>query len=113
LEVTFYWQHFYNLYHYLFYCLLQKKARLSGPESGDTNLITTVYYKGEPTLIQQDDGFHGKLLAVKANYINEPLNWNIMASANKANFLTFTFKPEPDLMFYARVNVLSKKKKLN
>jgi hypothetical protein len=41
-----------------FIVFFRKKLDCLGLESGDTNLITTVYYKGEPTLIQQDDGKH-------------------------------------------------------
>lgn len=94
-----------------FLFFFRKKLDSLGLEPGETNLISTVKYSGNPTLAQQNDGFHGKLLTVTANSRTEPLNWNVKASANKANFLTFRYKPESDLIFYARVNVLSKNKK--
>lgn len=98
---------------FFFIFFFRKKLDCLGLEPGDSNLITEVNYPGEPKLASHIDGFHGKILVVKANYVNEPLDWNIKASANNANFLTITFKPEPDLKFYARVNVLSKNKKVS
>lgn len=94
-----------------FVFLFSKKLEILGLEAGETNLLTTVKISGNPTLTLQNDGFHGKLLSIVANYSSDPLNWNVKASANKANFITITYKPDTDLMFYARVNVLSKNKK--
>jgi hypothetical protein len=89
----------------------RRKLERVGLEPGDTNLLETLKSTGSPKLSLQNDGFHGKVLNVIANFGNDHLNWDIKASANKAVFLTLIFKPEPDLMFYARVNVLSKNKK--
>jgi hypothetical protein len=94
-----------------FFFLFSKKLEIIGLEAGETNLSTTVKKTGNPTLTLQNDGFHGKLLSIVANYSTDPLNWNVKESANKANFITITYKPDIDLMFYARVNVLSKNKK--
>ena len=94
-----------------FIFLFTKKLEILGLEAGDTNLLSTVRKTGSPTITLQNDGFHGKLLNVNANYSSEPLNWNVQASANEANLLTITYKPDPDQMFYARINVLSKNKK--
>ena len=94
-----------------FIFLFSKKLEIIGLEAGDTNLLTSLIKTGTPTLTVQNDGFHGKLLTVNANYNTEPLDWNIEASANKANLLTITYKPETDLKFYTRVIVLSKNKK--
>lgn len=94
-----------------FIFLFSKKLEIIGLEAGETNLSTTVIKTENPKLTIQNDGFHGKLLNISENHSNDPLNWNVRASANKANFITITYKPDKDLIFYARVNVLSKNKK--
>lgn len=91
--------------------LFRKKLERLGLEAGDTNLLTTVSRTGTPSLVEENDGFHGKLLTVTADFHRQSLDWNIKASAHKANFITITYKPVSDLMFYARVIVLSKNKK--
>jgi len=99
-----------NAYIY-FGFFFRKKLETLGLQAGDTSLVSTVSYSGSPTITEQNDGFHDKVLVITANYSNEPLNWNIRASANKASFLTVTYKAEPDLKLYAEVNVLSKNKR--
>lgn len=94
-----------------FSVLFKKKLECYGLEAGDTDLQTNVITSGFPQISLQNDGFHGKIYSVTANYDQDPMDWNIRASANRANFMTFIYKPEPDLIFYARVSVLSKNKK--
>ncbi len=94
-----------------FLFLFRRKLESIGLESGNTDLMSTVVSDIRPTFTIQNDGFHGKLLVVKANSSKDFLDWHIKASALKANFITIIYKPENDLIFYARVNVLSKNKK--
>jgi hypothetical protein len=89
----------------------RRKLECFGFEAGDTNLRTSIINHGTPTLNEVIVGTHDKLLDIQANYHTDPMDWAIKASANKAQFLTIVFKSDPDLKFYARVNVLSKSKK--
>lgn len=98
----------------VFYSVLfRKKLERIGLEAGDTNLHTTAITSGSPNIFIQNDGFHGKICSIIANYRQDWIDWNVKASANKAKFLTFIYIPEIDLTFYARVNVLSKNKKIS
>ena len=65
---------------------------------------------GSPFISTQNDGFHGNILKISAVYTAANIDWAVKASANAATLITLTYKPEPDLVFYARVSVLSKKK---
>jgi len=94
-----------------FVFLFRKKLEVIGFDAGDTNLLNTLYVNGTAVFNQQNEGFHGRILDVKADYDGNDLNWNINASAHKANHLSITYKAEPNLIFYARVNVLSRNKK--
>ncbi|CAM4362364.1 hypothetical protein EWU23_13490 [Cytophagaceae bacterium 50C-KIRBA] len=93
-----------------FMLFFRKKLEIIGLDTGDTNILNTVISIGKPKLNQENDGFQGRVLNIKADYDTEPLDWNIKASALKASRLSITYKAEPRLIFYARISVLSKNK---
>ncbi len=94
-----------------FFVLFRKKLEHFGLEAGNTDLIGNLVFQGSPEISIQNDGFHGRIYTIKANYSKDPMDWNVKASSHKAKYLTLIYKPDPDLMFYARVSMLSKNKK--
>jgi len=88
----------------------KKKLEVLGLEQGQTDIIQTLRSNGNPTITTQNDGFHGNIMKISADYSTANIDWTVKASANSATLLTLTYKPESDLTFYARVSVLSKKK---
>lgn len=88
----------------------KKKLEVFGLELGQTDIMQSLRAYGSPTITTQNDGFHGNILKISADYVLGNIDWTVKASANSATLLTLIYKPEPDLVFYARVSVLSKKK---
>lgn len=73
-----------------FLTLFKKILERFGLEAGDVDLIKNLNTSGSPKISIQNDGFHGRLYNITANYSDDPMDWNVKASANKAKYLTFT-----------------------
>jgi hypothetical protein len=91
-----------------FLVLFRKNLERFGFQEGDTDLKTTAKISGLATISTRDDGFHGQTYQISTKSEQDYIDWNIKASAHKAKFITFIYKPTPDLYFYARVSVLSR-----
>ena len=93
-----------------FLALFRKKLESLGLQQGDTDLKSTAKINGSAVISIIDDGLHGQIYQISAPTDKDYIDWDIKASAHKAKFVTFIYKPIPDLLFYARVSVLSKNK---
>lgn len=94
-----------------FFVFFKRKLERFGTDQGDTDLKSTANLKGFAEISIADVGSHGQVFKITTQSDADYIDWNIKASAHKAKLITFTYKPIPDLYFYVRVRVRSKKNK--
>lgn len=91
-----------------FLFIYRRKLERFGFEEGDTNISTVAKRQGNGSISVIQNGYHGQVFRLFANSHQNRIEIDVKASAHKAKFLILIYKPDPDLYFYARVNVVSK-----
>lgn len=91
-----------------FVFIYKRKLERFGFEEGDSNISKVARRHGTGSISIIQDGYHGQVFRLFANSDQNRIDFDVKASAHKAKFLIITYKPDPDLYFYARVSVISK-----
>lgn len=84
------------------------KSVLEKVSAEGVNTLQSSYSSGgNPVLKPMQDGVIGAVLNIKGNYSNDPLDWIIKSSAQRANELEVIFTHNGMFCFYLRVGMLS------
>ena len=63
---------------------------------------------GNPQINSVIDGYYGNVYLINGSFSRDELDWDLKASTHYANSMRYIYQSESKLIFYLRVNLLTK-----